>query len=182
VAFFFCKENDTESVRATSIIRSVIRQCLPRAESLPELQRTHIARFFSNDGGGPEAGDATLTELCVAALSRQQTNFVVIDGFDECPLAEQHTVLQGLNGIPAALSASGLKVFFASGGDAGKDALTAFSSRYHLSVSRRHLDADIATYVEETLQTKISQGELLVGSPEILGEVQRALVDGANGM
>ncbi len=182
VAFFFCKDNDVESVRATTILRSLIRQCLPRADSLSDLQRTQLARFVAPESSATEPVDAALAGLLVAAVSGMQPAFIVIDGFDECPMAEQSTVLRVLDGIPAALSASGVKVFFASRDGMSKDILPALPSRYQISVSRRRVDADIAAYVEETMQTRISQGELLVGSAEILGEIQRALVDGANGM
>ncbi len=152
------------------------------AEYLLEQQRAELSRFFSENNSVEEPGEAALTKLFIAALSRINASFVVIDGFDECSMAEQCTVLQVLNGIPAALGASSIKVFFASGGKVGEGALTAFASRYHYSVSRGHVDADIAAYVTETLQMKVGRGELLVGSPEKVDEVQHALVDGADGM
>ncbi len=165
-----------------TILRSLIRQCLPRADSLLEPQRAYLARFLAHESSALEPVDTTISELLVTALSRVQLNYVVIDGFDACPLVEQCAVLEVLDGILAAPSVSRLKVYFASRDDVGNDMLRAFSSRYHVSVSRRHVDADIAAYVEETMHSKIRQCELLVGDPEIFGEVQRALVDGANGM
>jgi hypothetical protein len=62
------------------------------------------------------------------------------------------------------------------------DVRTTFASHHQFTESRRHVDADITAFAEETLQMKISQGELLVGSPDIISDVQRALVKGANGM
>ncbi len=49
-------------------------------------------------------------------------------------------------------------------------------------MSPTHVDADIATFVEDMVQAKVNDDELAVGDPALVNDICRALVKGANGM
>jgi hypothetical protein len=70
-----------------------------------------------------------MIELFNTIVSRFETSYVVIDGFDECSVAEQRTVLRMINSIPAAVtSMPRFKVLFASSSDIDEDVLKTFAS------------------------------------------------------
>ncbi len=137
-----------------------------------------IAGLFAD--GRPEPEE--LMGLLTRVSSDYRTHFVVIDGWDECAVAQQRAVKDVLGRIAASTRPTFFKVFIACCGMASKELPSTFRSRHIVIASREHVDVDIATFVEETLQMKISQSELLVGSPELVGEIRKALVTGADGM
>jgi hypothetical protein len=177
MSFFFCKVNDAEAVSAATILRSLIRQCLT-AGAITEALQARLLRLLTD--GAPDARE--LTELFATVSHIYQTHFVVIDGFDECPLADQRAVLDVLGGITKAALTVRLKLFVACRDSMGTHGQSLFPSRYPLAIVQKHVDADIAAYVEDTLQSKIAWGDLLVGSPELVEDIKCALVKGANGM
>jgi hypothetical protein len=110
------------------------------------------------------------------------THYIVLDGLSECSLNEQRAILDILGGVQKLERPWRLMLFVACRDDINMHALSTFPSRYPLAVSRKHVDADIAAYVEAALQSMTVTGELLVGSPVLVDEVKHALVSGANGM
>ncbi len=130
--------------------------------------------------GAPEPSE--LAELFTTVSHMSQTHFVVVDGLDECPMDTQRALLDVLGGVPKPSQSWRLKLFVTCRDDVGTHDLSPFPSLYPLAVSRKHVDADIATYVEETLRSKIARAELFVGCPELVEDVRRALVKGADGM
>jgi hypothetical protein len=87
-----------------------------------------------------------------------------------------------LGRVAAASQRLCLKVFVACTNNINNEVPPAFVSRYSLSINRRHVDADIATFVDETLRSKMARQELIVRNPELLHIVKRALVQDADGM
>jgi archaellum biogenesis ATPase FlaH len=128
----------------------------------------------------PEPG--MLKDLFTLATRRFRTHFIVIDGWDECTTSDQRDVMDVLGRVAADTLPSHLKVVIASCDNIIKDVPRSFSSRYSLTISRKHVDTDIAAFIDDTLRAKIDCGELLVGDPKLVADVQRALVDGADGM
>jgi hypothetical protein len=177
VNFFFCKDNDAESVQATRIIRSLIRQCLT-VDAVSDALCAAISDVLTD--GAPELEE--LTELYALASSHFCTHFVVIDGLDECSTAQRRNVLDVLGRVAATSRPQCLQIFLATSDNIKKEVPSSFVSRYALTVSRRHIDADIATFVDGTLRHKVTRGELIVGSPDLVDEVKRELVTGADGM
>ncbi len=126
--------------------------------------RTQIAGFLDNiNDGGPEPG-GQLAQLFCAASGRFGTHFVVIDGWDTCARHQQRALLDMLGSIQANDDddecRSRLKVFIASCDGIGNNNVPPAFKRsfYSLAVSRKHVNADIAAFVQETLQEKDQPG------------------------
>jgi hypothetical protein len=177
LSFFFCKENDAESVLAATALRSLIRQCLT-AEVLTDAMHAQISSLVSD--GTPEPNE--FTELFTGVACCFCAHFVVIDGWDECAALQCRAIMDVLGRVAASAQPVCLKVFIARCDNISTKVPSSFLSSSSVTVCRRHVDTDIKEFVDETLQMKISQRELLVESCELLGEVQQALVTGADGM
>jgi hypothetical protein len=117
--------------------------------------KAKLSAFISK--GEPELGEPVLIELFNTIMLRFEECVVVVDGFDKCPVAEQCTVIRLINSISAAATSSQrFKVFIAYRAEIDNDVWTTFASHHQFTESRRHVDADITAFVEETLQMKIS--------------------------
>ncbi len=177
LSFFFCKENNAESVLAATILRSLIRQCLT-AEALTDALHAQISSLLAD--GTPEPDE--LTDLFTRVACCFRAYFVIIDGWDECPTPQRCAIMDVLGRVAASAQPVCLKVFIACCDNISTEVPSLFGSSHSVTVSRRHVDADIKAFIDKTLQMKISQRELLVESRELVGEVQQALVTGADGM
>ncbi len=57
-----------------------------------------------------------------------------------------------------------------------------YGSTFRQTVNGTHVDADLSAFVEETLRQKIEDGDLVVGSQDLIAEFRRTLVSQADGM
>jgi hypothetical protein len=109
------------------------------------------------------------------------THFVVLDGIQECEIDVQRSVLRVL----ARLASSALplvKVFISCRGDMVKLIPRSFKSVICQALRPTNVDADITAFVEETVQQKIEDGDLAVGSEDLVTEIQQTLVKQSDGM
>lgn len=176
ISFFFCKDNQAESLQARTILGSLIRQCLT-VDKLSKNVEDKLSKLFS--GFLPDVEE--LNPLFTAVSNLSQMHYVVIDGFDACPKVDRDAVLAALHHISTS-SQSSVKIYLSSREDIRKDILKVFKNCHHQTMSRREVDADIASYVEGVMQMKVEQGELTVGDPNLISEVRDALIQGADGM
>ena len=127
----------------------------------------------------PEAQD--LGTLLKDVLVVTKCSFIFIDAIDECSKFEWKVLLGVLRDI--VISYSGvIKVFLAVRQGIAEEVGKIFSSHYQVSMSSSKADSDIETYIKDVLAEKRSNGELVVGNPELLNEMTDALVQQANGM
>jgi hypothetical protein len=176
ISHYFCEENDAKSLCAATIIGSLVRQCVT-LDTLPSDAEDEIRKLFAR--GEPEPNQWMPLFRIVSKLAH--TQFVVLDGIQECEVDVQRTVLKVLAQL--ASSASPLvKVFITCRGDMAKMIPKSFRSVICQAVRPTNVDADITTYVEETLLQKIEDGDLAVGSEDLVAEILRTLVNQADGM
>lgn len=165
-----------ESLRAKTILSSLIRQCLTvnglRKDVEDELAKLSTGILSDTD---------ELYPLFKLTSNSARMHFIVIDGFDECAKVDRDAVLAILRKVMLS-SQSSLKIFLASREDIGKEIPKVFQSCQHQTMIRQEVDQDIATYVEGVLEKKVEQGDLTVGNPTLILDIRDALVQGARGM
>ncbi len=113
-----------------------------------------------------------------------RTFFFVIDGIEECSKDAQRAFFRVLRRLPSCSSATvtSFKIFLSGRGNMSTVFFSSYESTFRQAVSEMHTDADIAAFVEDTLRQKIDDGDLAVGSQDLVGEIQRTLVSQADGM
>ena len=108
-------------------------------------------------------------------------HFIVIDAIDECSKIDRKSILTMLRSA-MDLSHTIVKVFIASRPDLDQQVKCAFKFQHHVSMDSSGLQCDIISYVKDVVTEMISSGELVVGNPALITEIQKALADGAQGM
>ena len=127
----------------------------------------------------PDFADLSLLMEKVSSVSQEQ--FIVIDAIDECEKAERNlflSALQRLMNLPKVK----LKVFLASGFHIGIELERALRPNHRMSMTSPDAHSDIKIYIENSIAEKRRNGELVVGQPQLIIEIQDALVRGAQGM
>ncbi|KAK4219149.1 ankyrin repeat-containing domain protein [Rhypophila decipiens] len=172
VAYFFCRHDIAESLKARTVIGSFTRQ---------------ILRPFPDLGTQDTIGETIPIPDCDRILSVLRTTlpssfgaYFVLDGLDECPEKERFTILAQLRTLQQIF---GLLVCLSSRSDASSapwlvPSMTINSQMVTISDD----NPDISCFIRSQLEYSIKTGALKVGDPAIVFEIEDALLQGSQGM
>lgn len=175
VGFFFCQHDRLESLEAGTILGSLVRQFLT-VETMSEIMQKHLERLCTN----PLFSDDEMELLLKSAVDASRKYFIVVDGFDECSPQTRRFILSIFREISS--SPSIIKIFISSRHDSGREIEKAFDSCYSRTMNCQEAHRDIEIYIKTTIEERRSMDDLVVGAPELLHEVEEALIGGARGM
>ena len=122
-----------------------------------------------------------LERLLVDLFTTSPKQCIVIDALDECEKEEQQILLTTLRKIMNSPRAKP-KLFLTSGPHIGVELNRFLEIHHRLSMTSSDVDNDITAYIESSLAEKKASGELIVGVPHLIDDIQDALVKGAKGM
>lgn len=172
IAYFFCRRDFTTSLQPRTVVGSLIRQLLSAIPSF-ELPPTSLA-----DKRDAELRKLLTSLLCIPVPWR--TGYIVLDGLDECTLSDQKEILSYCDVIQRKLH---LKLCISS---RQRRDIT-----FHPSYNRFNsfcifippeYNPDILPFIDNELKTELSKGNLVLGDPEIIHEIQDVLYRGSQGM
>ncbi|KAI9766767.1 MAG: hypothetical protein M1839_004771 [Geoglossum umbratile] len=173
VRFFFCQYDSPESLKARTILGSLIRQCLD-VDTMSDPNEADLKQLLRDSP--PDFKDLNLLMEKVASVSQEQ--FIVIDAIDECEKAERNLFLSAMRRLMNSSKVK-LKVFLASGFHIGIELERALKLNHRISMASPNAHSDIKTYIENSVAEKKKDGELVVGQSQLIGEIQDALIKGA---
>lgn len=176
VSYFFCSSDDEKSLKARTIIGSLIRQTLDaRSPSINiESKLEDICQRAIQDV-------EDLEPLFYEVLASTTKHFLIIDGIDECNKREKGALLDILEKAFSS-SIGNIKLFLAGRDSLSKDVCLRFKLLHKKSVKGPEVQLDILNYVRDTLREKLDKRQLILGDTELLSEIQEALLRGADGM
>lgn len=173
VAYFFCRHEMSESLKARTILGSLARQLL---RTIPDLATV---------AGGFEETHTTqntekLLKLIFRGIPSSRKAYFVLDGLDECEPAEREVVAQGLKRIQSALNLR-LLISFRLEPSNGLDPITKELKVTHAATIPEE-NPDIETFIETQLGYCLESQRLILGDPAIILNIQDALLAGSQGM
>lgn len=173
-AFVFPRFDDSISLSAATVLRSIIRQSLKPDDVTGEVER-QLSRFETSN-----ADMDTIETLLQHCISRVSTLYIVIDALDEFEKEERNVLLRSLSSI-ISVPDSKAKLFLVGRSSVSTDIRKWFPASQEKSADCRKVQADIEAYTRETITLR--QGEqLILQDPALAQEIIKALIDGANGM
>ncbi len=172
VTFFFPQFNDTQSLSAETVIRSIIRQSLDPL-TVSEAMEATLEELDRN----PSPDFDKLTALLRQRLDQSETFFIFIDALDEFEPRERRILL----GFLASLG-QGPKVFLAGRESLSGELSDKLPGIEHLSMASEGAKTDIALYVKEALQDRIENRDLVVEDQSLIRDIEHALTKHADGM
>ena len=176
VAYFFCQYNKAESLKARTLLGSLVRQCLTE-ESLPTNHETYLDQILANEPLNVEDTKAFFLKV-VSEASEDQ--IIVIDGFDEMACDQRSVVLAVLRHLSVSQN-SRIKIFISSRHDAGKEIELAAPKLLSRSLSGQYVHKDVSTYIKLALIEKAERGSLSIGDNAILRIIEEMLIEKCNG-
>jgi hypothetical protein len=105
---------------------------------------------------------------------------VVIDGLDECDVADQRIVLEELASISSTTPK--LKIFLASRESVSMELEERFPLIGRVSMTSAGSRSDISAFIEGTLQERIRDKDLVTQDPSLLEEIRSRVNKHADGM
>jgi hypothetical protein len=176
VLYFFCQYDNATSLQATTILRSIIRQLLGEDHGTFTANEPGIDALLDNpqDFGLLEA-------LLFNIVDRPNSLVIVLDGVDECSLAEMKVLLKTLRKLMSR-QPSCLKLYLA-----GDDRITDLvrSSLHPDFVVNTHTSeaaSDVKELVQQLVDVRKEDGDLVVGDPSLYQEIIDALYTASQGM
>ena len=173
VAYFFCRHDVSESLRASTIIGSLVRQLL---NSIPDLSALEKIIDEAPSVEDPERTVSMLRRV----LPPQFVAYFILDGSDECGESEALALIEQLGMFQRELT---LLICLSSRSEAGDvSRLNPGQLARQVTIAVPEKNPDIGIFVHAELAVRITSGRLTIGDPTLILEIEDALVRGAQGM
>ena len=182
IRFFFCQYDNEDSLKAQTVLRTLIRQNLT-VDALPKDFEVLLSKHLNQGTMEKEELKELLSKALGLVPNRQA---IVIDGFDEMVPEERNTMLWVLKSLLS--ERPGVKLFLSSRTDVEHEVKwNSRSNSFKRTMNCQELEQDISMYVKTVLEERRdrppgTQGRLTVSDLSLLREIEVALIAGANGM
>ncbi|KAE8454213.1 hypothetical protein EG329_005138 [Mollisiaceae sp. DMI_Dod_QoI] len=180
ITFVFPRFDDSTSLDAAAVLKSIIRQTLEPDNVTEEIEgQLSILKNSDADMDTIE----TLLQYCISRLSKL---YIVIDALDEFEKEQRDILLRSLSPV-ISLPNSKAKLFLVGRSSVLMDIRRLFPASQEKSGNCREIQADIETYIRETItlrqEEQLSPEEQLVlQDPTLAQEIIEVLINGADGM
>jgi hypothetical protein len=178
VAYFFCRHDVSESLKAREVIGSLARQLLyPMSDftaAAEYLNRTHQCEPMERIMG--------LLSGCLTPIRKTKRFFVVVDGLDELDVHERDIVIQQLSVLQSETFAMLLCISLREDPNESPLKTTFAQLAAPIVTPIPNNTPDIEHFIETELEHRIESGQLTIGSPLLILEIQDALLKGSQGM
>ncbi|RKK66728.1 hypothetical protein BFJ69_g15148 [Fusarium oxysporum] len=174
VAYFFCRHDAPESLRARTIIGPLARQLLCTIGELTTMSEDFAVT------GPPVLDSDGILRLLNHTLSPTCRAYFILDGLDECDESQKDDVILRLREIQTVCS---LLIYLSFRQEAGKAPalyLENFANPSMISIPENN--PDIAEFIQTELERRVELGRLRVGEPTLVLEIRDALLERAQGM
>lgn len=172
VAYFFCRHDESESLKAKTVIGSLARQLLlginVSALDLKEYDPNDL-KLIDN-----------VIKLVRTALPRNHRAIFVLDGLDECGDSVTKELIGHLEEMQATFT---LLLCVSLRLEPNK--LVRYPPEQFVDCSLTSIpvaNPDIDIFIERELENRIQENKLRIGAPELILDIRDALLAGSQGM
>ncbi|KAF4809346.1 Vegetative incompatibility protein HET-E-1 [Colletotrichum siamense] len=177
IAFFFVRFDDPPSQQSECITRSIVRQLFNHGSSDGEILRfleSSSDQFFDND---------SLLALWSERIRSFKDFFLVLDGFDECALADRKAILSSISILSKACQkTTRVKVLVSSRISVKEEIDQANLTVIRMAIDVQNISEDLTKYAEEILKDRISTREMVLGDGNLYSDILQAVGVGGEGM
>jgi hypothetical protein len=175
LAYFYCDYKDHMKQEPAVVLRTLLAQL--SSQNIAVFQ--HVQTFFKDqykENPSPPSLDLVRSNFEPFLRTSFRKVFIIIDALDECH--DRECILSALRTIGD--SVENVKIFVSSRED---PLIQEYLKQFpNLKIRPNHVSADIESYVEATLRTKIASKTLKVRDEELQREILKTLVQKAEGM
>jgi ankyrin repeat domain-containing protein 50 len=171
VSYFFCRFDDTASLKARTVIGSLARQLLlDVAFQVPESISTVT-----------DVDDVVEFLLNVLLCESGRNNIICLDGLDECEENERYQILSALERLSSEPKLN-LKIFYSTRADTQPAAGPVRIPYQMIIMSSVDKNIEISEYIQASLEQRLESKQLVLGDPGLILRIREELEEKANGM
>ncbi|KAJ5106165.1 NACHT nucleoside triphosphatase [Penicillium angulare] len=175
VALFFARHDVSETLKARTVIGSIVQQILSQVSNLGPA--AEILEFHSREGDFGQ-----MVKLLGSVITPDGKIFAIIDGIDELVLEERETLLDYIYILQQRFHMSFcLSIRQQSSLQLEIEARGPSNSKVDI-VPMPGNTTEIEHFVIEELERRVSSRKLAVGDNSLLLEIRQALIKGSQGM
>ncbi|KAI0439897.1 hypothetical protein F4803DRAFT_529395 [Xylaria telfairii] len=174
VSCFFINSSDQESLKAETIMKSILRQRLPPATQLSDQTEERL-RGLRNDINLNDIVTFLRDITCNSTPS-----YIIIDGLDECEKRDRVRLFRALASLIS--KAANTKLFLTGRESLTEEVQAHFPTISQISMNNPSAHDDMGIYIRGILCEKVNTEELKVGNSGLITEIENALTQGADGM
>ncbi|XXH04138.1 hypothetical protein Hte_010551 [Hypoxylon texense] len=171
-AYFFCCQDDSQSLECRTILGCLARQLL---EQLP----VKVSAELSNEFRG-ELDESEIQLIIGSALDHAGQTVFIIDGLEACATTERVLLLRTLATLQTTHRLKICVSFSLEASNEVEKDMDVLCSR--MSLTLPHERPELSPYIEVQLISKLQDGSLVIGDPHIILEIRDAIQAGAQGM
>jgi ankyrin repeat protein len=173
VAYFFCRHDIPESLKAQTVIGSLARQLLR-----PILNLAIVAELLNKTTSAWDF--EILLSLFRRALPPSYRAYFILDGLDECDSTEKKNLIQHLGKLQELFTLS-----LCVSHRIEPDNTSILSSEQFTTIRITSIpdeNPDIKVFINAELESCIKSQKLVIGNPNLILEIRDALLKGSQGM
>jgi ankyrin repeat protein len=173
IAYFFCRYDIPDSLKARTILGSLAKQLL---STVPDLAAVTQA---DDENVSIEDLDAVLNILHQAFPSKPRAYFV-LDGLDECDCSERQALAQSMQRLQQEFN---ILLCISCRLEPNKE-IEAIIGRFAAPHNSFVLNdnSDIQSYIETELSNRLECHDLVIRDPTLILDIQDSLLNGSQGM
>ncbi|KAG9674897.1 hypothetical protein KCU99_g3333, partial [Aureobasidium melanogenum] len=176
LAYFFCQYDNETSLKASTVLRSIIRQLVDQDDQIFTANLVEVNALLDN------TNDLTLlVALFSGILESLKSVVVVLDGVDECSNSEMKFLLKALRGLMSR-KPSGLKLYL-SGDDRITDLIISFlTPSFVVNTHTPEAASDLQELIQQLVTVRREDEDLVTGDPTLYQEIIDVLCSASKGM
>ncbi|KAH7124811.1 hypothetical protein B0J13DRAFT_565659 [Dactylonectria estremocensis] len=177
ISFILCQFDDHTSLRADTILRSLVQQMLSTIaiNTITPVLYTELMKTLkqAKDNFFPRE---ELQNIYEHASKLSKDWFIVVDGLDECHRDEQQTLYEFFSQLLSESSTpQRIKVLFSCRETTVKDVDRAFPSVSRLFTGSSQTSNDIMVYAKDIIAAKQATKDLVVANVRLIDEILHAI-------
>ncbi|KAK6519478.1 hypothetical protein TWF281_003312 [Arthrobotrys megalospora] len=179
VSYFFCTYTTPSSLLAHTILSSLLHQMLYYSRDLPRSLVEELESRFEDKASTSRVVLTDIQRFLTQIIENNQaSNYMVLDGLDECNDKQRGIVLRALIRMLEDVPCN-IKILISSRGS--QDMVRALQSFQQLDLGTSN-QGDIEAFIAQALRDKELEGQLPELSVELLGKINSFLVENAKGL
>lgn len=172
VAYYYCDYADHSTLLFSTFLGTITKQLLERFVDIP----MDIEERIQNGCKSPDNGD--MTEILLSVLRNFARVYLVIDGIDELPIADQRAICLISEKFEDFTDVE-IKLFISS----RTNTLIMKPLRgFRIELSVTNISSDIECFIRARVRSSLDSAELKIRNPALEEEIVRALQEGAKGL
>ncbi|KAG9563865.1 hypothetical protein KCU71_g6443, partial [Aureobasidium melanogenum] len=176
LVYFFCQYDNETSLKATTVMRSIIRQLLDQDDRTFTENQPKIDALLDN-----LYDLSSLEALSFDIINRLKSVVVIIDGVDECSNPEMRLLVKTFRNLMLR-NPSGLKLYLA-GDDRITDIITSLlTPNFVVNTQMPEAGLDLQELIQQLVTARRQDGDLVTRDPGLYQEIVDVLCTSSKGM